>query len=137
MARGARNENKTRMRQLAVLVLACCAHASHPDRAPLEMSYYEFLGVSSTASVDEIKKSYRSLALKFHPDKVSSLGPEDQAAAEEKFLIAAEASECLCSPESRERYDKLLALGVSYEYRSPSFHIGRLLPLLDVFLSLM
>jgi molecular chaperone DnaJ len=63
--------------------------------------YYEVLGVASGASESEIKKSYRKLALKFHPDK----NPDD-ASAEEKFKEAAEAYDVLSSSEKKQRYDQ-------------------------------
>jgi molecular chaperone DnaJ len=63
--------------------------------------YYEILGISKTASQDEIKKSYRKLALKYHPDK----NPGDKA-AEEKFKQAAEAYEVLSNAEKRKKYDQ-------------------------------
>lgn len=63
--------------------------------------YYEVLGVSSGASESEIKKSYRKLALKYHPDK----NPDD-ASAEEKFKEAAEAYDVLSSSEKKQRYDQ-------------------------------
>ena len=46
---------------------------------------YDIIGVSKNASNDEIKRAYRKMANKYHPDKVSHLGKEMQAAAEEKF----------------------------------------------------
>lgn len=63
--------------------------------------YYEVLGVSRSASETEIKKSYRKLALKYHPDK----NPGDNE-AEEKFKEAAEAYEVLSDTEKRSRYDQ-------------------------------
>ncbi len=63
--------------------------------------YYEILGVEKNASQDEIKKAYRKVAIKFHPDK----NPGD-ASAEEKFKEAAEAYEVLRDGEKRARYDR-------------------------------
>ncbi len=63
--------------------------------------YYEILGVSKTATPEEVKKAYRMLAIKFHPDK----NPNDPT-AEEKFKEAAEAYEVLSNGEKRQRYDR-------------------------------
>jgi len=63
--------------------------------------YYEVLGVSKQASESEIKKAYRKLAIKFHPDK----NPGDNA-AEENFKEAAEAYEVLSSHDKKSRYDQ-------------------------------
>lgn len=63
--------------------------------------YYEVLGVSKNATPDELKKVYRKLALKYHPDR----NPGDKE-AEEKFKEAAEAYDVLSNPEKKARYDQ-------------------------------
>jgi molecular chaperone DnaJ len=63
--------------------------------------YYDVLGVSKNADADEIKKAYRKMAIKYHPDK--NQGDKD---AEEKFKEAAEAYEVLSNPEKRQRYNQ-------------------------------
>ena len=69
--------------------------------------YYEILGVSKSASQDEIKKAYRQQAIKFHPDK----NPGDKD-AENKFKEAAEAYEILSNADKRARYDRYGHAGV-------------------------
>ncbi len=69
--------------------------------------YYVILGVSKSASQEEIKKAYRQQALKYHPDK----NPGDPE-AEEKFKEAAEAYEVLSNPDKRARYDQFGHAGV-------------------------
>jgi len=63
--------------------------------------YYEVLGVSKGASAEEIKKAYRKLAIKYHPDK----NPGDKE-SEEKFKEAAEAYDVLSNPDKKSRYDQ-------------------------------
>ncbi len=69
--------------------------------------YYVILGVSKTATAAEIKKAYRKMAIKYHPDK----NPGDHA-AEEKFKKAAEAYEVLSDENKRSRYDQFGHAGV-------------------------
>lgn len=69
--------------------------------------YYEILEVSKSATADEIKKAYRKLAIKYHPDK-----NEGDKAAEEKFKEAAEAYEVLSDAQKKQRYDQYGHAGV-------------------------
>ena len=66
-------------------------------------NYYELLDVSPEATVEEIKRAYRRLARRYHPD----LNPGDKQ-AEETFKDLVEAYDVLCDPEEREKYDSLL-----------------------------
>ncbi|HLT52288.1 MAG TPA: DnaJ domain-containing protein, partial [Flavobacteriaceae bacterium] len=67
----------------------------------MKTDYYEILGISKSATADEIKKAYRKMAIKYHPDK----NPDDKE-AEAKFKEAAEAYEVLSNPEKKSRYDQ-------------------------------
>ena len=73
--------------------------------------YYEVLGVAKTATADEIKKAYRKMAMKYHPD----YNPGDKE-AEEKFKEVNEANEVLSDPEKRQRYDQFGFAGVDPNY---------------------
>jgi len=67
----------------------------------MAQDYYTTLGVEKNATEDEIKKAYRKLALKYHPDR-----NKDNKGAEEKFRESAEAYEILSDPQKRSRYDR-------------------------------
>lgn len=69
--------------------------------------FYDILGVTKSATAEEIKKAYRKLAIKYHPDK----NPDDKS-AEDKFKEAAEAYEVLSNPEKKQRYDQYGHAGV-------------------------
>ncbi|MCY3556931.1 MAG: molecular chaperone DnaJ [Gemmatimonadetes bacterium] len=84
-----------------------------------KQDYYDTLGVARSASEDEIKKAYRKLAMRYHPDR----NPDDKA-AEEKFKTAAEAYEVLSDPDKRTRYDRFGHQGVAGDFGSGGFQWG-------------
>ena len=73
--------------------------------------YYEVLGISKGASEEEIKKAYKKLARKYHPD----MNPGDKE-AEEKFKEINEANEVLSDPDKKARYDQFGFAGVDPNY---------------------
>ena len=74
-----------------------------------QRDYYEILSVSRTASVEEIKASYRKCALKYHPDR----NPENKAEAEIRFRESTEAYSVLSDPQKRQVYDNYGHAGLS------------------------
>jgi molecular chaperone DnaJ len=85
--------------------------------AATKRDYYEVLGINRDASPDDIKKSYRQMALKFHPDR----NPGDEEAPK-RFKEAAEAYEVLSDPDKRQRYDRYGHAGLNgaafHDFRS-------------------
>ena len=76
-----------------------------------ETDYYKLLGVSKNASEDEIKKAYRKLAMKYHPDHA-----KDDKSAEEKFKKISEAYAVLSDKEKRKQYDEFGSAGFHQKY---------------------
>src|SRR5262252_8277903 len=68
----------------------------------MKRDYYEVLGVSRAADDEELKRAYRKLALKYHPDK----NPDSRLEAEERFKEVSEAYQILCDPQRRAQYDR-------------------------------
>lgn len=79
--------------------------------------YYEILGVDRNASQDDVKKAYRKLAKKYHPD----MNPDNKAEAEEMFKEVSEAYEVLADPEKRKRYDQYGHAGMGNAFGSDGF----------------
>ena len=87
----------------------------------MKKDYYEILGVPKASMVAEIKKAYRSLALKHHPDRV----PEaEKKAAEEKFKEISEAYGVLSDPQKRQMYDQHGHAGIDQRYTSEDIFKG-------------
>jgi len=80
--------------------------------------YYEALGIAKGASADEIKKAYRNMALKFHPDRVT---PDKKKDAEERFKEVSEAYEVLMDPKKKGVYDQYGHAGVDPQFGQGGF----------------
>jgi molecular chaperone DnaJ len=87
----------------------------------MKKDYYEILGVAKTAALADIKKAYRSLALKYHPDRV----PEaEKKASEEKFKEISEAYGVLSDPQKKQTYDQFGHQGIDQNYTSEDIFRG-------------
>ncbi|KAF2318041.1 hypothetical protein GH714_041370 [Hevea brasiliensis] len=78
--------------------------------------YYDILGLEKTCSVEDVRKAYRKLSLKVHPDKNKAPG------AEEAFKAVSKAFQCLSNEESRRKYDLIGSDEPVYERRAPWPH---------------
>ena len=87
--------------------------------AEQKRDYYEVLGISKEASEEEIKKAYKKMARKYHPD----LNPGDKQ-AEEKFKEVGEAYEILSDPDKKARYDRFGHAGVAPNFGGGGFGGG-------------
>lgn len=79
-----------------------------PPMLMAEHHYYEILGVSYSAGDDELRKAYRKLAIKYHPDKQKD--EESAAVAAEKFKHVTHAYKILLDPEKRQAYNDVISL---------------------------
>lgn len=95
---------------------------------PTQRDYYEILGVSRDASADDIKKAYKKLALKYHPDR-----NKDNPEAIDKFKEAAEAYDILSNEEKKARYDRFGHAGVQGGPGGGGAGFGDINDIFDVF----
>ncbi|MBF0385164.1 MAG: molecular chaperone DnaJ [Candidatus Omnitrophica bacterium] len=87
----------------------------------MKRDYYQILGVEKNASLQQIKKAYRSLALKHHPDRVQE---SEKKQAEEKFKEISEAYGVLSDPKKRELYDQYGHSGIDQQFTSEDIFRG-------------
>jgi len=95
--------------------------------ATSKRDYYEILSVARTASGDEIKRSYRRLAMKYHPDRADGNKAESEAA----FKECAEAYEVLSDPDKRRRYDQFGHQGVGGQHDFSHMDVGDIFSMFD------
>lgn len=84
----------------------------------MKRDYYEILGIDKKATADDIKRAYRNLALKYHPDRVSL---DKKKEAEEKFKEMSEAYEVLIDPQKKANYDQFGHQGVDNSFKQGGF----------------
>ena len=95
--------------------------------AVTKRDYYEILGVARTASADDIKRSYRRLAMKYHPDR----NGDNKAEAEVKFKECAEAYEVLSDDAKRRRYDQFGHSGVNSQHDFSHMDVSDIFSMFD------
>eukprot|EP00466_Bigelowiella_natans_P021466 jgi/Bigna1/87526/estExt_fgenesh1_pg.C_210121 len=101
---------------LLLAVLSCFNPGLFSLGSETGETYYELLQVSTKASMKEVKKAYRAMALKYHPDKIAlSATEEEREAAEQRFMRMSKAYEVLSDEMIRNRYNTLVENGI-YEY---------------------
>ena len=86
--------------------------------AAQKKDYYEVLGVNKNSTDDEIKKAYKKLAIKWHPDKFAKASESEKKSAEEKMKDINEAYDVLKDPKKRAQYDQFGHAGLGYDPRS-------------------
>lgn len=79
----------------------------------VDSRYYDLLSIEAQATPEEVRKAYRKLSLKWHPDK----NPNQREEAEEKFKLLAEAYSVLSDPETRQLYDRYGEDGLKRNFR--------------------
>ena len=94
----------------------------------MKRDYYEVLGVSKSATPEELKKAFKRLAIKYHPDK----NPGNKE-AEDKFKEAAEAYEVLNDPQKRTTYDQFGHQGVNSNFGHTGFNDVNINDIFNVF----
>lgn len=87
----------------------------------MKQDYYEILGVQKDANLQQIKKKYRSLALKYHPDRVEE---KEKAKAEERFKEISEAYGVLSDPKKKQMYDQYGHSGIDQNFTSEDIFQG-------------
>jgi molecular chaperone DnaJ len=95
--------------------------------ASAKRDYYEVLGVARTASEEEVKRAYRKLAMKYHPDRADG----DKAEAETKFKECSEAYEVLSDAQKRKRYDQFGHQGVQGQHDFSHMDVSDIFSMFD------
>ncbi|MBP9765099.1 J domain-containing protein [Candidatus Babeliales bacterium] len=95
----------------ALCLLTICTHTTMPASTETMPTYYEILGIAPNASSEEIKRAYKALALKWHPDKNVTATSSEKDSAEAMFKKINQAHEILSDDTKRQRYNAMLSRG--------------------------